>query len=52
MDSSYPYAEFEIPGYQYPPYHKDKNKNGNEKIVFIREDLITKRLKVFEGDIS
>ena len=52
LDSSYPDAQFEIPGYQYPPYHKDRNKNGRFKIVFIREGLINKRLKAFEGDIS
>ena len=39
-------------GYQYPPYRKDKNKTGDSKIVFIREGLIIKRLKAFEGDIS
>ena len=52
LDSSYPDAQFEIPGYQYPPYRKDRNKNGGGKIVFIREGLITKRLKAFKGDIS
>ena len=41
-----------MPGYQYPLYRKDRNKNEGSKIVFIMEDLITKRLKVFEGDIS
>ena len=41
-----------MPGYQYPLYRKDRNKNDGSKIVFIMEDLITKRLKVFEGDIS
>ena len=52
LDSSYPEAQFEITGYQYLPYRKDKNKNGGGKIAFTREGLITKRLKAFEGDIS
>ena len=52
LDSSYPDAQFQIPDYQYPPYRKDRNKNGGGKIVFIRKGLITKRLKAFEGDIS
>ena len=26
LDSSYPYAQFEIPGYQYPPYRRQKQK--------------------------
>ena len=41
-----------MPGYQYRPYRKDRNKNGGGKIFFIREGLITKRLKAFKGDIS
>ena len=36
----------------YPPYRKDRNKNGGGKMVFIREGLVTKWLKAFEGDIS
>ena len=49
LDSSYPDAQFEIPGYQYPPYRKYRNKHGGGKIDFIREG---KGLKAFEGDIS
>ena len=52
LDFSNPDAQFEIPDYQYPPYRKERNKNGGGKIVFIREGLNTKRLKAFEGDIS
>ena len=52
LDSSNPDAQFETPSYQYPPYCKDRNKNGGSKIVFIGKGLITKRLKAFEGDIS
>ena len=48
----YPEAQFEVPGYQYSPYREDRNKNGSDKIVFIMEDLITNRLKAFEGDVS
>ena len=33
LDSSYPDAQFEIPGYQYTPYCKDRNKNEDGKIV-------------------
>ena len=52
MKSQFNLAQFEIPGYQYLPYRKDRNKNGGGNIVFIREGLITKRLKAFQGDIS
>ena len=47
LDSYYIDAQFEIPGYQYPLHRKDRNKNGGGKIVLIRKDLITKRLKAF-----
>ena len=47
LDSYYIDAQFEIPGYQYPLYRKDSNKNGGGKIVLIKKDLITKRLKTF-----
>ena len=47
LDSYYIDAQFEIPGYQYPLYRKDSNKNGGGKIVLIKKDLITKRLKAF-----
>ena len=49
---SYQDAQFEIPGYLYLPYRKDRNKNGDGKIVFITEGLIAKRLETFEGDTS
>ena len=51
LDSSYPDAQFEIPGYQYLPYRRDRNKHRSGKIVFLRKGLITKRVKASERDI-
>ena len=33
LNSSYQDAQCEIPGYQYPPYCKDRRKNGSSEIV-------------------
>ena len=45
LDSSKPDAQFEIPGYHYLPFRKDRSKNGGGTVFFIRKGLITKRLK-------
>ena len=42
--SSFPDAQFHIDGYQFPPLRKDRNHNGEEKIVDIKEGIIRKRL--------
>ena len=41
-----------ISGYQYPPYRKDRSECGGGKIVFLREVLVTRRLRDFEGDTT
>ena len=41
--------DMNISGYQYPPYHKDRSKYGGGKIVFLRENLIARRLRDFEA---
>ena len=51
--SSYPDAQFQISDYQFPPFRRDRNKNGGGgKIVFIRQGLITRWLKKFETKVS
>ena len=52
IDSSYPAAQFQINDYQFPPFRRDRNKNGRGKIVFIRQGLITRPLKKFETKMS
>ena len=52
IDSSYPDAQFQINDYQFPPFRKDRNKYGGGKIVFIRQDLITRRLPKFNTKVS
>ena len=52
LDSSFPNSQFRIDGYIFPPDRRDRDNHGGEKIVFIREGLITKRLENLETKIS
>ena len=44
LDESFPDAQFHMKGYQYPAFRKDRDKNGGEKIVYVKEGLIAKRI--------
>ena len=48
IDPSYPDSQFHIDGYQFPPFAKDRNKQGRGKIVYVRNGIIAKRMKQFE----
>ena len=52
IDSSYPDAQFQISDYQFPPFRRNRDKNGGGKIVSIRQGLITRRLPKFETKVS
>ena len=52
LDSSYPDAQFQINDYQFSLFRRDRNKNGEGKIVYISQGLITKRLPKFETEVS
>ena len=45
IDASFPDAQFNNEGYQYPhpPFRRDRHKNGGEKMIFIREVLIARQ---------
>ena len=45
LDESFPDSQFKIDNYQYPPFRRDRNSKGGGKIVYVRQGLITKRLK-------
>ena len=49
IDPSFPDSQFHIDGYQFPPFRKDRDKNGGGKIVYVKNDLIAKRIDSFEG---
>ena len=51
IDSSYPDDQFQISDYQFLLFRRDRNKYGGGKIVFIRQDLITRRLPKFETKV-
>ena len=48
IDRSNPDSQFHIDGYQFPPFCKDRNKHRGGKIVYVRNDIITKRVRQFE----
>ena len=56
LDASFLDPHFHIEGYQEPPpppeFRRDHDKNGGEKMFFIREGLIAKRLYSYEDDTS
>ena len=49
LGSSYPNAQFHMDGYQFPPFHKNRNKYRGEKVVYIRDGIIAKCLENLEG---
>ena len=52
LDDRFPDHQFEIDGYQSPPFRRDRNKFGGGKIVYIKDGLIVKRKTDFETYIS
>ena len=50
LDSSFSDHQFEIEGYQFPPFRRDRNSKGGEKLVFLREGFIAKRIPEFETE--
>ena len=43
IDESFPEGQFLIPGYK-KPYRKDRNRNGGGIIVYVREDIPSRKL--------
>ena len=52
LTCDFPDFQFNIDGYQHPPYRRDRNKKlstrGGGKMVYVKKGLITKRLNSFE----
>ena len=48
LDETFPDAQFLIENYQFPPLEETKIKKGGGKMVFIRKELLAKRLEDFE----
>ena len=49
IDESFPEGQFLIPGYK-KPYRKDRNRNGGGIIVYVREDIPSRKLDQFKLD--
>ena len=51
-DASFPDDQFHIEGCQYPPFRRDRDKNGGGKMIFIMEGLMSKRFYAYEDSTS
>ena len=49
LGENFPDAQFYVEGYNLTPYRRDRNTNGGGLMVFIRKDLITRRIKELES---
>ena len=48
LNETFPDAQFMIKSYQFPTFRRDRNNKGGGKMVFIRKELLAKRLEDFE----
>ena len=51
-DDCFPDSQFHIENYQFPPLLKERNSKGGSKIVYLRQGLISKMLKILESKAS
>ena len=51
-DETFPDAQFMIENYQFPPFRRDRNNKGGGEMVFIRKELLAKRLEDFETKLT
>ena len=48
IDETKCHSELLIENYQSPPFRRDRNSKRSGKIVYVRQGLISKHLKIFE----
>ena len=51
LGDEFPDEQFSIEGYSFPPYRRDRNQHGGGPMVFIKKDVVTKRLIEFESSL-
>ena len=44
LDSSFPDSQFSINGFKNPPYRLDRNRRGGGVLIYIREDIPSRKL--------
>ena len=49
LDTSFPDSQLKIDGYKFPLFRKDRELKGGEKIIFVPEGLVGKRLSHCES---
>ena len=47
LDNSFPDSQFVIENYQFLSFSRDRNSKGSGKIVHVRQELISKKVKEF-----
>ena len=52
LDEGFPESQFQIDGYQFPLFRRDRDKHGGGKVVYIKEGLMVNRIKEFETNRS
>ena len=45
LDSSFPFGQFSIDGFA-RPFRRDRNKNGGSVMIFVRDDIPSKEIKI------
>ena len=45
LDSSFPNGQFSIDGFP-RPFRRDRNKNGGGVMIFVRDDIPAKEIKI------
>ena len=53
LDSSFPFGQFSTDGFA-RPFRRDRNKNGGGVMIFVRDDITSKEIKIsfFPSDIE
>ena len=52
LDESFPNSQFLLENFQFPPFRGDRNSKGGGKLVYVKQEIITKRLENLETKFS
>ena len=52
LDESFPNSQFLLENFQFPPFRRDRNSKGGGKLVYVKQEIITKRLENLETKFS
>ena len=52
LGDSFPNSQFILENFQFPPFCRDRNSKGGEKLVYVKQGIIAKRLENLETKFS